>query len=47
MERLRGERAFANAPGSTRRPGSLDLLFGDLTDPVIGFLRLLGRLRNS
>jgi hypothetical protein len=46
MERLRGERAFADAPGSTRRPGSLDLLFGDLTDPVIGFLRLLGRLRN-
>jgi hypothetical protein len=47
MERLRGERAFADAPGSTRRPVALDLLFGDLSDPVIGFLRLLGRLRNS
>jgi len=46
MERLRGERAFAEAQGSTRRPGSLDLLFGDLTDPVVGFLRLLGRLRS-
>jgi hypothetical protein len=47
MERLRGERAFAETPDSARRPASLDLLFGDLTDPVIGFLRLLGRLRNS
>ena len=46
MERLRGERAFADAPGSTRRPVALDLLFGDLSDPVIGFLRLLGRLRS-
>jgi hypothetical protein len=46
MERLRGERAFADAPGSTRRPATLDLLFGDVSDPVIGFLRLLGRLRN-
>jgi len=47
MERLRAERAFAEAPGSTRRPAAVDLLFGDLSDPVIGFLRLLGRLRNS
>ena len=47
MERLRGERAFAETPDSARRPAALDLLFGDLTDPVIGFLRLLGRLRNS
>jgi hypothetical protein len=23
----------------------VDLLFGDLSDPVAGFLRLLGRLR--
>jgi hypothetical protein len=45
MERLRAERAFADAPGSTRRPAAMDLLFGDLSDPVIGFLRLLGRLR--
>lgn len=47
MERLRAERAFADAPGSTRRPAAVDLLFGDLSDPVIGFLRLLGRLRSS
>jgi len=45
MERLRAERAFADAPGSTRRPAAVDLLFGDLSDPVIGFLRLLARLR--
>jgi hypothetical protein len=45
MERLRAERAFADSPGSTRRPAAVDLLFGDLSDPVIGFLRLLGRLR--
>lgn len=47
MERLRAERAFADSPASTRRPAAVDLLFGDLSDPVIGFLRLLGRLRNS
>lgn len=46
MERLRAERAFADAPGSTRRPNAVDLLFGDLSDPVAGFLRLLGRLRS-
>lgn len=46
MERLRGERAFADDPGSTQRSAALDLLFGDLSDPVMGFLRLLGRLRN-
>jgi hypothetical protein len=45
MERLRAERAFADSPGSTRRPAAVDLLFGDLSDPVVGFLRLLGRLR--
>ena len=45
MERLRAERAFADSPGSARRPAAVDLLFGDLSDPVIGFLRLLGRLR--
>jgi hypothetical protein len=45
MERLRAERAFADSPGSTRRPAAVDLLFGDLSDPVAGFLRLLGRLR--
>ena len=47
MERLRAERAFADAPGSSRRPAAVDLLFGDLSDPVAGFLRLLGRLRSS
>ena len=47
MERLRAERAFAESPGSSRRPAAVDLLFGDLSDPVIGFLRLLGRLRSS
>jgi hypothetical protein len=47
MERLRAERAFADSPGSTRRPAAVDLLFGDLSDPVAGFLRLLGRLRDS
>ena len=31
---------------STRRPAAVDLFFGDLSDPVIGFIRLLGRLRN-
>jgi len=45
MERLRAERAFAESPASSRRPDAVDLLFGDLSDPVIGFLRLLGRLR--
>jgi hypothetical protein len=45
MERLRAERAFADEPGVHRRPSALDLLFGDLSDPVIGFVRLLGRLR--
>ena len=45
MERLRAERVFADSPGSTRRPAAVDLLFGDLSDPVVGFLRLLGRLR--
>jgi hypothetical protein len=45
MERLRAERVFADSPGSTRRPAAVDLLFGDLSDPVAGFLRLLGRLR--
>jgi hypothetical protein len=39
MERLRGERAFAE-------PAARDLLFGDLSDPLTGFLRLLARLRN-
>jgi hypothetical protein len=47
MERLRAQRAFAEAAGSERRPAAVDLLFGDFSDPVIGFLRLLGRLRNS
>jgi hypothetical protein len=47
MERLRAERAFADAPGSTRRPAAVDLFFGDLSDPLVGFLRLLGRLRSS
>jgi hypothetical protein len=47
MERLRAERVFADAPGSTRRPAAVDLFFGDLSDPVVGFLRLLGRLRSS
>ena len=46
MERLRAERAFAESSASSRRPAAVDLLFGDLSDPVIGFLRLLGRLRN-
>jgi endogenous inhibitor of DNA gyrase (YacG/DUF329 family) len=46
MERLRAERAFAQSTDSARRPAAVDLLFGDLSDPVIGFLRLLGRLRN-
>jgi hypothetical protein len=47
MERLRAERAFADSTASARRPAAVDLLFGDLSDPVIGFFRLLGRLRNS
>ena len=46
MERLRGERAFAESSASSRRPAAVDLFFGDLSDPVIGFLRLLGRLRS-
>jgi len=46
MERLRAERAFAESSASSRRPAAVDLFFGDLSDPVIGFLRLLGRLRN-
>jgi hypothetical protein len=46
LERLRAERAFAGSPASSRRPAAVDLLFGDLSDPVIGFLRLLGRLRS-
>ena len=46
MERLRAERAFAGSSASSRRPAAVDLFFGDLSDPVIGFLRLLGRLRN-
>ena len=46
MERLRAERAFAESSASSRRPTAVDLLFGDLSDPVIGFLRLLGRLRS-
>ena len=44
MERLRAERAFADDPASRRRPSALDLLFGDLSDPVAGFVRLLSRL---
>ena len=47
IERLRAERAFADSPASTRRPAAVDLLFGDLSDPVNGFLRLLGRFRSS
>ena len=47
MERLRAERAFAESPAGNRRPAAVDLLFGDLSDPVAGFLRLLGRLRQS
>jgi hypothetical protein len=47
IERLRAERAFAGEPGTHRRPTAMDLLFGDLSDPVIGFVRLLGRLRHS
>lgn len=46
MERLRAERAFAESSASSRRPAAVDLFFGDLSDPVVGFLRLLGRLRN-
>ena len=46
MERLRGERAFAESSASSRRPAAVDLFFGDLSDPVVGFLRLLGRLRS-
>jgi hypothetical protein len=46
MERLRAERAFAESSASSRHPAAVDLFFGDLSDPVIGFLRLLGRLRN-
>ena len=46
MERLRAELAFAESSASSRRPAAVDLLFGDLSDPVIGFLRLLGRLRS-
>jgi len=46
MERLRGERAFAESSASSSHPAAVDLFFGDLSDPVVGFLRLLGRLRN-
>lgn len=45
LERLRSERVFAAQQGPNRRPIALDLLFGDPTDPIIGFVRLLGRLR--
>jgi len=45
MERLRAERAFAESSATSRRPAAVDLFFGDLSDPVVGFLRLLGRLR--
>lgn len=47
MERLRAERAFADEPGPRRRPSALDLVFGDLSDPVAGFVRLLSRLGKS
>lgn len=47
MERLRAERAFADDPASRRRPSALDLVFGDLSDPVAGFVRLLSRLGKS
>jgi hypothetical protein len=47
MERLRAERAFADSPAGNRRPTAVDLLFGDLSDPVAGFLGLLSRLRQS
>lgn len=47
MERLRAERAFADDPGSRRRSSALDLLFGDPSDSVAGFVRLLSRLRRS
>ena len=44
LERLRAERAWAGTPGSSRRPSVLDLFFGDLTDPIVGGLRVLARL---
>jgi hypothetical protein len=47
MERLRAERAFADSSAGNPRPTAVDLFFGDLSDPVAGFLRLLGRLRQS
>jgi len=47
LERLRAERAFADETDAGRRPMALDLLFGDLSDPLAGFFRLLSRLRRS
>ncbi len=47
LERLRAERAFADETDAGRRPVVLDLLFGDLSDPLAGFFRLLSRLRRS
>mgnify|MGYP001206789484 CR=1 FL=1 len=44
MEQLRAARAFAERAGSRRRPSARDLLFGDSSDSVAGFVRLLSRL---
>jgi hypothetical protein len=45
LERLRIERMSAGMDPEGRRSVVHDVLFDDASDPVIGFLRLLGRLR--
>ncbi len=47
MERLQAERAFAEVGGTGREPGVLDLVFGDVADPIAGGLRALRRILGS
>lgn len=47
IERVRGDRAFAETPGVSRRPTVLDLFFGNATDPIMEGLRALGRVLRS
>lgn len=44
LERMRAERAFAEAPGAARPASLLDLVFGNATDPLVAGLRALRRL---
>lgn len=44
IERMKTERVFAAADGSSSQSSVLDLFFGNATDPIAGGLRALGRL---